>query len=91
MKDTPLYIAAEKILPPHLDVEHYFQALLSFPENKWFHPTNQETNFYSICMELAAFGLIAQIRTPIWIQGSFRGYRIEFYYNTKLYYIPLEK
>lgn len=83
----PLKISLHKIDLPGLDHSYYFERLVSFPENEWFIPTNNsEHQDFQICYELCAWNLIQKKNQPVWVNGSFRGQRIFFRYNTNLRY-----
>lgn len=86
MKETTLYQSAVKALPENFDVAHYLENLFFNPEDKWFYPTNELDDNYTICRELAFAGLICERKIPKWSAGSFRGYRFEFYYNKEMFF-----
>lgn len=86
MKTTAIYTAFKKALTENYDAEHYLSILFSNPENEWFTPNNRENEVYTICEQMAAAHLIAVIKIPVWVDGSFRGLRTEFLYNKDLNY-----
>lgn len=87
MKKSVLSEQTMKKLPANWDVEHYLTILFSFPQNKWFAPTNKNgSNEFTVCSQLAECNLIASKKLPIYKNGSFTGCQIYFYYNLDLEY-----
>lgn len=84
IQETSLFQAAKKAMPESFDIEHYLENLFLNPENKWFYPTNDFDDNYTICRELAMLGLICERKAPKWSSGAFRGFRFEFLYSRNM-------
>ena len=82
---TPIETAAEKKITAW---DYYTESLFKHPEGVWFEPTNKTgtNDDYSVCRELHSYGLIACKRTPIWVNGSYKGDQIAFFYRKDLNY-----
>lgn len=85
---TPLRSAIEKLseIYPGIDSEFYYDKLKLYPENQWFCP---RADGYSICNDLAGWNIVESARQPIWINNSFKGYRISFRWREDLKYDAL--
>lgn len=69
-----------------IDADFYIEVLSSFKENTWFQATNKQREEYSICEMLHSAGIIQQMKTPVWQNGSFTGFKVWFRYNVHLQY-----
>lgn len=90
VEESPLYNAAKRQLTEGYDIEFYLEILFTFPQNTWFHPTNGDEKTYnsafSICEQLYQARLICARFIPLWVNGSYRGNSIAFFYDKDMNY-----
>jgi len=86
MQNTLIYQSLQRNSMPYLDVDFHIERLFTFNENTWFEPSNMYNPDFDICKLLSELGLIQTMRSPIWVNGLFRGVYISFKYSKNLEY-----
>lgn len=86
MENTLIYQSLKRNSMPYLDIDYHIQILFCHPENQWFQPNNQLGQDFDVCKLLSELGLIEVMRSPVWLDGLFRGVRVSFKYNKNLLY-----
>ncbi len=86
MEKSTIRTTLERLAYPLMDIDYHLSILTSYEENKWFQPNNSSGHDYDVCKTLSEIGLVEQMRTPIWVDGVFRGVTVSFRYNIDLKY-----
>lgn len=75
MNDTQI----TRILKKHgLESEHYIGFYKAFPNDRWFEPSNNSDQSFSVANHMHELGLLRKMINPQWNNGSFVGYKILF-------------